>query len=409
MKRIEREKVIRNAYRSIILALTACCIFLGVVLVVHELAREYEVGKTESEAQCQRSCGKSGRTVCRRATVPPGRNLCGRGCDIGALQCPGLFSGNKVLQDYNVKWTCAIGKNMQRKFSITGTGVILLGEYPLIFTIFDDNGAQVATASTRLKVVKDLSEEQKHFSLLTIGDSLSCNTATYEQLNLRTDNQIIYMGTRGVGGSLTEARRGFSAANYLTDAPYTMEDPHEDVQPFYDKETDSFSWRHYKEKTGFHPDAIELFLGTNGLDVDPMENGDNIAAIVKNIHEEDPDLPIYLVHTIYPANQDGIGSWNNKGYALYGDRYKYEEDQKVFHLMTYLEDILADEPYLYFVPASICVDSANNFDMTEEPVNPYSDEMQEVPTDAVHPGRAAYEQIADCLYSVICGTESEWE
>ena len=143
--------------------------------------------------------------------------------------------------------------------------------------------------------------------------------------------------------------------------------------------------------------------------MDPTENGDNIAAIVKNIHEEDPDLPIYLVHTIYSANQDGIGSWNNKGYALYGDRYKYEEDQKVFHLMTYLEDILADEPYLYFVPASICVDSANNFDTTEEPVNPYSDEMQEVPTDAVHPGRAAYEQIADCLYSVICGTESEWE
>ena len=45
MKRVEREKVIRNAYRSTIVALTACCIFLGVVLVIHELAREYEVKK----------------------------------------------------------------------------------------------------------------------------------------------------------------------------------------------------------------------------------------------------------------------------------------------------------------------------------------------------------------------------
>ena len=45
MKRIEREKVIRNAYRSTILALTICCIFLGAVLVIHELAREYEVSK----------------------------------------------------------------------------------------------------------------------------------------------------------------------------------------------------------------------------------------------------------------------------------------------------------------------------------------------------------------------------
>ena len=65
--------------------------------------------------------------------------------------------------------------------------------------------------------------------------------------------------------------------------------------------------------------------------------------------------------------------------------------------------------FKYFVPAAICVDSANNFDTTEEPVSPHSDVMQEVPTDAVHPGRAAYEQIADCLYSVICGTKAEWE
>ena len=40
MKRIEREKVIRNAYRSTILALTICCFFLGTVLVIHEAARE---------------------------------------------------------------------------------------------------------------------------------------------------------------------------------------------------------------------------------------------------------------------------------------------------------------------------------------------------------------------------------
>ena len=43
MKRIEREKVIRNAYRSTILALTICCFFLGTVLVIHEAARDYEV------------------------------------------------------------------------------------------------------------------------------------------------------------------------------------------------------------------------------------------------------------------------------------------------------------------------------------------------------------------------------
>ena len=73
------------------------------------------------------------------------------------------------------------------------------------------------------------------------------------------------------------------------------------------------------------------------------------------------------------------------------------------------KETLKDENYLYFVPASICHDSANNFDTEEVPVNPHSDEMMEVPTDAVHPGRAGYEQIADCLYSVICGTKAKWE
>lgn len=132
--------------------------------------------------------------------------------------------------------------------------------------------------------------------------------------------------------------------------------------------------------------------------------------IVRNIHENDPALPVYLVHTLYPANQDGIGSWSNKeGYALFGDRYKYEEDQKVFHLMMYLERGLEEEENLYFVPAGICHDSANNFNMETVPVNPHSELMMEVPTDAVHPGRAGYQQIADCLYSVICGTKAEWE
>ena len=53
MKRIEREKVIRNAYRSTILALTICCIFLGAVLVIHELAREYEVRLTHHSGYCE--------------------------------------------------------------------------------------------------------------------------------------------------------------------------------------------------------------------------------------------------------------------------------------------------------------------------------------------------------------------
>ncbi len=405
MKRIEREKVIRNAYRSTILALTICCFFLGTVLVIHEAAREYEVKvleeRLEAKGVVQNDEGLFGSVqlyLPEEIYVASGVTL--------ELYNSQLSSLGERIGSYNVKWTCAVGKNMYRKFSITGTDE-LTGTYPLIFTIFDDNGAQVAKASTKLKIVPAVADS---FSLLTIGDSLSCDTATYERLNELTDGQIIYMGTRGVGGSLTEARRGFSAANYRSDTGYTEEEPIEEVHPFYNEETEDFDWAYYKESTGFDPDAVEVFLGANGLSEDPAENGDNIAWIVRNIHKEDPKLPVYLVHTLYPANQDGIGSWSSKdGYALYGDRYKYEEDQKVFDLMLYLEESLKEEENLYFVPAGMCHDSAYNFNTVPVPVNPHSEEMMEVPDNAVHPGRAGYRQIADCLYSVICGTKAEWE
>lgn len=405
MKRIEREKVIRNAYRSTILALTICCFFLGTVLVIHEAAREYEVKvleeRLEAKGVVQNDEGLFGSV---QLYLP--EEICVASGVTLELYNSQISSLGERIGSYNVKWTCAVGKNMYRKFSITGTDE-LTGTYPLIFTIFDDNGAQVAKASTNLKIVPAVTDS---FSLLTIGDSLSCDTATYERLNELTDGQIIYMGTRGVGGSLTEARRGFSAANYRSDTGYTEEEPIEEVHPFYNEETEDFDWAYYKESTGFDPDAVEVFLGANGLSEDPAENGDNIAWIVRNIHKEDPKLPVYLVHTLYPANQDGIGSWSSKdGYALYGDRYKYEEDQKVFDLMLYLEESLKEEENLYFVPAGMCHDSAYNFNTVPVPVNPHSEEMMEVPDNAVHPGRAGYRQIADCLYSVICGTKAEWE
>lgn len=405
MKRIEREKVIRNAYRSTILALTICCFFLGTVLVIHEAAREYEVKMLEERLEAKGVVQNDEGLFGSVQLYLPEEIYVASGVTL-ELYNSQISSLGERIGSYNVKWTCAVGKNMYRKFSITGTDE-LTGTYPLIFTIFDDNGAQVAKASTKLRIVPAVTDS---FSLLTIGDSLSCDTATYERLNELTDGQIIYMGTRGVGGSLTEARRGFSAANYRSDTGYTEEEPIEEVHPFYNEETEDFDWAYYKESTGFDPDAVEVFLGANGLSEDPAENGDNIAWIVRNIHKEDPKLPVYLVHTLYPANQDGIGSWSSKdGYALYGDRYKYEEDQKVFDLMLYLEESLKEEENLYFVPAGMCHDSAYNFNTVPVPVNPHSEEMMEVPDNAVHPGRAGYRQIADCLYSVICGTKAEWE
>ena len=46
--------------------------------------------------------------------------------------------------------------------------------------------------------------------------------------------------------------------------------------------------------------------------------------------------------------------------------------------------------------------------MEERLVNPYSDEMQEVAADAVHPAAEGYRQIAEIIYCTLCGTIEEW-
>ena len=169
MKRIEREKVIRNAYRITILVLTACCIFLGVILAIHEVAREYEVKGLERELEAKGVVQNDEGLYASVQLFLPEDVYVAEGVTIEIYNNQ-ISSLGQRMENYNAKWTCAVGKNMQRKFSVTGTEE-LIGTYPLIFTIFDDNGAEVAKASTKLHIVPAL---QESFSMLTIGDSLSC-------------------------------------------------------------------------------------------------------------------------------------------------------------------------------------------------------------------------------------------
>lgn len=390
--------------RKIILILSVCCISLVLTLIVREaqtnaaLRKMSEVMKTQGVVQNEDGIYSDARIFLPKDIyVASGITI--------ELYNSQVSSLGEQIANYHTKWTCEVGQNMERKFSITGTDE-LIGEYPLTFTIYSDMGIPLVEASTTLRIVP---ARQERFSLLTIGDSLSSDWTTYERLIELTDDKIIFMGTRAAQGALTEARMGFSAWDYLTAVGYDMSEPTETLQPFYSGKTKGFDWGYYKRKTGFSPDAVQLFLGTNGLGMETSENGDGIVQIVKNIHENDPDLPIYLVHTLYLSNQNGMGTWLKQSSDLFGGSDKYEVDQKVFNLMIYLEETLKDEKNLYFVPAGMCHDSANNFDTKEIPVNPHSSETEEVPADALHPSEAGFQQIADCLYSVICGTMDEWK
>ena len=308
------------------------------------------------------------------------------------------------ITEYNVVWECEVGEMLSRKFSIAATDE-MIGEYPLKVTVYDETGKALAKKESTLQIVD---AKQWQFSILAIGDSLSANGALYAKMQENLGNQMICNGTRGYEGFLTEARLGFSASNYLTETGYYLEEG-EEVHKFWNPEKQRFDWNYYKTTTGFQPNVVLLHLGTNGL-LSGEENADNICKIVELIRKDDKNIPIYVVQTIYQSDQNGIGSMKlNNGMLMFQGEMKMERDLAVFHLMGYLDDKLSDEKNVYLVPAGISMDSANAFVMEERPVNPYSEETELVAVDAVHPAPAGYYQIADTIYSTMCGTMENWK
>lgn len=308
------------------------------------------------------------------------------------------------ITEYNVVWECEVGEMLSRKFSIAATDE-MIGEYPLNVTVYDETGKALAKKESTLQIVD---AKQWQFSILAIGDSLSANGALYAKMQENLGNQMICNGTRGYEGFLTEARLGFSASNYLTETGYYLEEG-EEVHKFWNPEKQRFDWNYYKTTTGFQPNVVLLHLGTNGL-LSGEENADNICKIVELIRKDDKNIPIYVVQTIYQSDQNGIGSMKlNNGMLMFQGEMKMERDLAVFHLMGYLDDKLSDEKNVYLVPAGISMDSANAFVMEERPVNPYSEETELVAVDAVHPAPAGYYQIADTIYSTMCGTMENWK
>lgn len=310
------------------------------------------------------------------------------------------------ISEYKVEWTSEYkGAQIESdKLSIsTLTG--MEREFPFGVAVYDTEGKLLAKKESTLKIVE---AKQWQFSVLAIGDSLSANGALYTRMQDLLLNQMICNGTRGYEGFLTEARPGFSAENYLTETSYDLEEG-EAVHKFWNPESGRFDWNYYKATTGFNPDVIWLHLGTNGL-LSGEENAKNICRIVELIRQDDKNIPIYVVNSIYQSNQNGIGSMKmNNGQLMFPGQYKQQRDLAVFNLMAYLSDELSDEKNVYLVPAAISVDSENVFNTEERAVNPYSEITEAVATDAVHPAAEGYYQIADTIYSTMCGTMENWK
>ncbi|UQZ76856.1 hypothetical protein C2I17_21195 [Niallia circulans] len=331
-----------------------------------------------------------------------------------------LYNGQVFLQHkkYHMQWVCDIGKAMGRKFSVTGTNE-LIGEYPLKLNIYNDKLKLVMTKTTTIKIVSNIISSP--ISFVVFGDSLTNGKPWFLRMVELSNNQISFVGTRWNGfgedsGIRHEGRSGAAVSFYLSPtATYSFDNNGVDNKnPLYDSTNNRISWNYYKEHYGINPNGIVLFLGTNGIQLDSSTQVNFFDTLISRIRADDPNIPIYIVNTIYRSNQDGIGNQTGiDGYSTYPGQYKYEEDKKVFNLMTGLYNKFKDSTNIYFIPLALTHDSEFNFGQQEVPVNPHSGVKTIIPKDSIHPQEdgetlafPGYMQFADGIYSAICAHQS---
>ena len=320
-----------------------------------------------------------------------------------------LYNKQVCLQaeKLHMQWTCRIGKALKRKFSITGTDG-LIGDYLLSLKIYNDNKDVVWEGSTTLHVVSNVISGS--YSVCPIGDSLTNQKRWMPEIVNLSDEKISFVGSYSWGGKDAdeenrhvghEGRSGFSAASYIGGKPYTYGGGTEtEHNIFWDGSR--FNWSTYKTATGLVPDAVQIFLGTNGLSDDNATNAGYIKQMVDYIRQDDASIPIFVVNTIYCGTQDGIGvQQNSDGYSTTSGKWKYNEDLKIMNLMQTLDALVDSYSGVYMINLALTHDSENNFGAVETPVNPRAAQKELMPVESIHPQTQGYFQMADVMFSVM--------
>lgn len=326
---------------------------------------------------------------------------------------------NQILPNagkYHLKWdtkysSAARGRAFERKASFYGrTGWAAERDAaPIALTVYNDDMQALWSGGTTIKYALGLSSPK---AICFIGDSLTNNKAWLAEIINLSGGNLSLVGTRPFsvadadGNTRTgfhEGRSGWTAEMYNQPGAVTPdESTYQYANPFYNSDAGHFDWSYYVSNSlgGVSPDAVMLWLGTNGIALDPTVNAGAIKTLVDYIRADDANIPIFLAYTIYPGNQDALGSQTSSdGYAAKSGAWQYEEYKKVLNLCIKLTELMGDYENLHFVPLATCHDSEYNYGAVETPVNPRAAQTVEMPIEAVHPQAQGYYQIADVVFS----------
>lgn len=303
--------------------------------------------------------------------------------------------------DYEFYWECEIGDCMEDKWRIHPSEAEV-GDYILNLHVYDLKLNELASASTVVHVVPHVfaQETTGNLQVITIGDSMSAGTEWLDYTRYLSGDKISHLGTLGAEEGLKhEGRQGIMAADYLAGTIFG----YKTENPFINPATEEFDWAYYKETTGIEPDVVQVFLGANGLAMDPVPNANDIFTLIDKISEADPNVQIMLIEPVYPANQDGMARQQNQlGLEELHGMWALSREYMVYNLIRELDLRADDYANVTVVPTAVMYDRIYGFEQEQLRVNPQSDIMEEVPVEGIHPSTQGYLQIGDSIYSALC-------
>lgn len=333
---------------------------------------------------------------------------------------------------YHIQWVGQYGAAYDWKYSIVGEEELVGTSFTLTMNVINDALKVLKSEKTTVKIVSNVIDTNQ--LIIPIGDSLTNQKPWLENIHsVLSNGKVSFRGTRGttdptlVNGITHEGRSGAGSGWYnLGTSTYTFDSnglstlPDKAANPFWNPTSNAFDFDYYCNSaadggagyfqtesgvnTSITPTGVMIFLGANGITLDPSTQVNNIETLINNIRNsiKGAGIPIYVVNTHYRAPY--ILSTTADGFATNsGGEFKFQNDIKYQNLMRALNNKLSKKTNVSIVPVSVTHDSAHNFPYTEVNVNPYNDKFVERKyTDTIHPMICGYLQMAATMYGSIC-------
>jgi len=322
-----------------------------------------------------------------------------------------IYHDNIVLtetpQDYRFEFTCDIGTNEARRWTVN-PGDNDLGDHPIAITVKDASGKVIEQGKTTLHVSPRKAGDGKTLRLLIVGDSLTHATfypTEIARLFAEPGNpKFTLLGTHKPTGSKPgiahEGYGGWKWADFLT--KYTAPTPGATAGPLARKATSPFIFPAADGKTGVFdlpryfkehcdnlpPDIITFLLGINDCfaadpnnpDAKINEVLDNADKLLSEFHKAAPKAILAVGLTTPPnARQEGFTANYKDKYPRWG--WKRIQHRLVQLMLKRLSN--RESEAIHLVPTELNLD----------PVDGYPN------NNGVHPNPVGYAQIGASFYS----------